>query len=385
MAGIALGVMALIVVISVMNGFEQELRSRILGMVSHVTLSEYDNTLSDWPALQQRLSGYADVSGVAPYIEVEAMLSRGSEVSGAIVRGVDPHLEPDVSDVHEHMLQGAMAQLEAGSFGIILGSGLAQQLGVIQGDRVALITPQSTISPIGILPRMRAFTVVGLFEIGVYEYDRSSAIIHVEDAAKLYRMQGQVNGLRVKLNDMDEAPWFRYQLQQEWDSQYWISDWTRKHSNYFQAVQTEKTVMFIILSLIVAVAAFNIVSTLVMVVTDKQADIAILRTIGLSPASVSVVFMVQGALLGIVGTLLGMALGVAIASHIDTIIPALEQFFQTRFLPEGVYPITELPAELKSEDVIKITLLSFLISILATLYPAFRGAKTHPAEALRYE
>lgn len=385
MAGIALGVMALIVVISVMNGFEQELRSRILGMVSHVTLSEYDNTLSDWPALQQRLSGYADVSGVAPYIEVEAMLSRGSEVSGAIVRGVDPHLEPDVSDVHEHMLQGAMAQLEAGSFGIILGSGLAQQLGVIQGDRVALITPQSTISPIGILPRMRAFTVVGLFEIGVYEYDRSSAIIHVEDAAKLYRMQGQVNGLRIKLNDMDEAPWFRYQLQQEWDSQYWISDWTRKHSNYFQAVQTEKTVMFIILSLIVAVAAFNIVSTLVMVVTDKQADIAILRTIGLSPASVSVVFMVQGALLGIVGTLLGMALGVAIASHIDTIIPALEQFFQTRFLPEGVYPITELPAELKSEDVIKITLLSFLISILATLYPAFRGAKTHPAEALRYE
>ena len=248
-----------------------------------------------------------------------------------------------------------------------------------------MVTPQANTSPMGFLPRLRRFRVVGIFEIGVYEYDRSSALVHYEDASRLFRMDGGVSGLRLKLDDLDLAPLVRNELRQKIGLEYWVSDWTLRHSNYFKAVRTEKTVMFIILSLIVAVAAFNIVSTLVMVVTDKQSDIAILRTLGMSPTSIMWVFMVQGTLIGLIGMLLGLASGIAIASHIETIIPALEQFFQTQFLPRGVYPITELPSDMKQSDVIRISLLSFGISIVATLYPAWRASRTRPAEALRYE
>jgi lipoprotein-releasing system permease protein len=385
MLGIALGVMALIVVLSVMNGFEKELRERILGMVSHVTVSSFDRRLKDWQSLAERLKTHESVVGSAPYIEAEAMLANLSSVSGALVRGVDPAYEDQVSKIHEHMTFGKLTNLKPGAYGIVLGTGLANTLDVVPGDRITMITPQSTASPIGFLPRLRRFEVVGLFEIGVYEYDRSSAIIHNDDASKLFRLGGDVSGLRLRLANMDDAPLIRGELRELAGLEYWVSDWTLRHSNYFKAVKTEKTVMFIILSLIVAVAAFNIVSTLVMVVTDKQSDIAILRTIGVSPMSIMGVFMVQGTLIGVVGTLLGLGSGVLIASYIDVIIPALEQFFQTQFLPTGVYPITELPSDMQQSDVIKISLLSFFISIFATLYPALRAAKTRPAEALSYE
>jgi len=385
MLGIALGVMALIVVLSVMNGFEKELRERILGMVSHVTVSSFRGPLQDWENLREETLEHPAVIGGAPYTEAEAMISNLSSVSGALIRGIDPEYETGVSEIHENMEFGELSDLVAGDYGIILGSGLANTLDVVPGDRVTMITPQATSSPLGFLPRLRRFKVVGIFEIGVYEYDRSSAIIHYEDASRLFRLDGGVSGLRLKLDDLDLAPQVRQDLKQSIGLEYWVSDWTLRHSNYFKAVRTEKTVMFIILSLIVAVAAFNIVSTLVMVVTDKQSDIAILRTLGMSPLSIMWVFMVQGTLIGLIGTLLGLVSGVVVASHIDVIVPALEQFFQTQFLPRGVYPITDLPAEMKQSDIIKIALLSFGISIVATLYPALRASKTRPAEALSYE
>ena len=385
MLGIALGVMALIVVLSVMNGFENELRGRILGMVSHVTVSSYGSPLKEWQSLRAQTLEHESVIGVAPYIEAEAMLSNRSAVSGALIRGIDPQFEPQVSEIHQNMEFGQLSDLVAGEYGIVLGSGLANSLDVVPGDRITMITPQSTASPVGFLPRLRRFKVVGIFEIGVYEYDRSSALIHRQDASRLFRLDGGVTGLRLKLDDLDMAPWVRQDLKNSLGLKYWVSDWTLRHRNYFKAVQTEKTVMFIILSLIVAVAAFNIVSTLVMVVTDKQSDIAILRTLGMSPSSIMWVFMVQGTLIGLIGTLLGLASGVLVASHVDVIIPALEQFFQTQFLPRGVYPITDLPSEMKQSDIIKITLLSFFVSVVATIYPAFRASKTRPAEALSYE
>ncbi len=313
------------------------------------------------------------------------MLSNLSSVSGALIRGIDPGYEDQVSDIHQHMQFGALTDLVAGEYGVVLGSGLANSLDVVPGDRITMITPQATASPLGFLPRLRRFKVVGIFEIGVYEYDRSSALIHRDDASRLFRLDGGVNGLRLKLEDLDLAPLVRHELKQLIGPEYWVSDWTLRHSNYFKAVRTEKTVMFIILSLIVAVAAFNIVSTLVMVVTDKQADIAILRTLGMSPSSIMWVFMVQGTLIGLIGTLLGLVSGVIVASHVDVIVPALEHFFKTQFLPRGVYPITDLPSEMKQSDIVKIALLSFTLSVIATLYPALRASKTRPAAALRYE
>ncbi len=385
MLGITLGVMALIVVLSVMNGFENELRGRILGMVSHVTVSSFAGPLQDWESLREKTLENPAVIGGAPYIEAEAMLSNLSSVSGALIRGIDPGYEDQVSDIHQHMQFGALTDLVAGEYGVVLGSGLANSLDVVPGDRVTMITPQATASPLGFLPRLRRFKVVGIFEIGVYEYDRSSALIHRDDASRLFRLDGGVNGLRLKLEDLDLAPLVRHELKQLIGPEYWVSDWTLRHSNYFKAVRTEKTVMFIILSLIVAVAAFNIVSTLVMVVTDKQADIAILRTLGMSPSSIMWVFMVQGTLIGLIGTLLGLVSGVIVASHVDVIVPALEHFFKTQFLPRGVYPITDLPSEMKQSDIVKIALLSFTLSVIATLYPALRASKTRPAAALRYE
>ena len=385
MLGIALGVTALIVVLSVMNGFENELRGRILGMVSHVTVSSYRGPLQEWESLREQSLKHEHVVGGAPYVEAEAMISNRSSVSGALIRGIDPRFEDEVSEIHRHMEFGSLGDLAEGGYGIVLGSGLARTLDVVPGDRVTMITPQATSSPLGFLPRLRRFEVVGIFEIGVYEYDRSSALIHYQDASRLFRLDGGVSGIRLKLDDLDLAPLVRYELKEDLELGYWVSDWTLRHANYFKAVRTEKTVMFIILSLIVAVAAFNIVSTLVMVVTDKQADIAILGTLGMSPLSIMWVFMVQGTLIGLIGTLAGLAGGVAMASNIEVIVPALEQFFQTQFLPRGVYPITDLPSEMKQSDIVRITLLSFGISVVATLYPALRASKTRPAEALSYE
>ena len=385
MLGIALGVTALITVLSVMNGFEKELRERILGMASHATITGYGNTLDNWQTLADIARQHGEVVGAAPYIEGEGMLSNGEQVSGTALRGIDTEHESEVSEVAEKMISGKLERLQAGEYGIVLGVDLARSLGVLLGDKVSLIVSKANISPAGIMPRMKRFTVVGIFEVGMYEYDSTLAILHIEDAAKLYKMSGQVSGLRLKLEDMFKAPMVARELVEGQLGSYYMSDWTRKHANFFRAIQIEKTMMFLILSLIIAVAAFNIVSTLVMVVTDKSADIAILRTLGATPSTILLVFMVQGCVIGFIGTALGLLGGVSLALNVESIVPALESLLSTKFLDASVYYITELPSDLHWDDVIKITGISFLLSLLATLYPAWSAAKTQPAEVLRHE
>ncbi|MGW8309682.1 MAG: lipoprotein-releasing ABC transporter permease subunit [Thiogranum sp.] len=384
-AGIALGVAALITVLSVMNGFEQELRTRILGMASHASISGYGQPLADWERAASVASAHADVIGVAPYIQNEIMLTRGGKVSGAVVSGVRPDLEPSVSTVGEHMREGSLDDLVAGQYNIILGSDLAASLGVRVGDQVTMVTPQANFSPAGVLPRLRRFHVSGIFSVGMYEYDRGVALVHLEDAAKLFKMGDSVTGVRLKLADLFQAPRISRELADELGGRLRVEDWTRKHANFFRAVRTEKRVMFVILTLIVAVAAFNIVSTLVMVVTDKRADIAILRTLGATPAMVLRIFMIQGALIGLLGTLAGVAGGVALALNVETIVPAIEKTFGVQFMPADVYYISELPSRLRWPDVWQIGTVAFLLSFVATLYPAWRASRTQPAEALRYE
>lgn len=385
MMGVFLGVAALITVLSVMNGFEKELRERILGMASHATVTELRGQLSQWRLLERDVSSMPRVLGVAPYIQVEAMLTNGSLVSGALTRGVLPGSEEAVSDVGEHMKAGSLNDLKSGQYGIVIGAELARALGLGLHDKVTVITPQAGVTPAGILPRLRRFTVVGIFEVGMYEYDRATSFIHIEDAARLYRMGNNVSGLRLKLDDMFDAPQIAHEIESNLGADFWVSDWTKRHANFFKAVKTEKRVMFIILLLIVSVAAFNIVSTMVMVVTDKQTDIAILRTLGLSPGRIMAIFIIQGSVIGLLGTLLGIAGGVMLALNVETIVPAIEQMFQTKFLPADVYYISDLPSDLHTDDVIRIGLVAFLLSVLATLYPAWRAARTQPAEALRYE
>lgn len=383
--GIALGVTALITVLSVMNGFENELRTRILGMASHATISTAGNGIDDWEGIARQVTQHPEVIGAAPFVRGEAMLALNERVSGAMLRGILPEREGDVSDVGEHMKLGRLQDLRAGEYGIVLGSELAYTLGVQVGDRITVISPQATVTVAGALPRLRRFTVVGLFEVGMYEYDRGVALVHMQDAAKLFRLDGQASGLRLQLRDLFEVKRVVAELSQDLPVRYRLSDWTREHYNFFRAIQTEKRVMFVILALIVAVAAFNIVSTLVMVVTDKQADIAILRTLGATPASVMAIFTIQGLVIGIFGTLLGMAGGIALALNVETLVPAIERFFQVEFLPADVYYISSLPSDLNWNDVWRISSVAFVLSLLATLYPAWRASRTQPAEALRYE
>ncbi len=383
--GIAVGVTALITVLSVMNGFEKELRERILGVASHMTITSYNGELDNWPELEQKLNSYPQIIGTAPYITGEGMLTHSRHVEGAIIRGVLPSREDEVSEVSSKMLAGSLADLKAGEFGIVLGIELATALRVTIGDKISLVTPQANITPIGIMPRMKRFTVVGIFKVGMYEFDHGLAIMHISDAAKLLKMQSRVSGLRLKLDEMFAAPRFNKTLSEELPSHYFVSDWTYRHANFFRAVQTEKLVMFLILLLIVAVAAFNIVSTLVMVVTDKESDIAILRTLGATPASIMGIFMVQGILIGFIGTALGIMGGVSLALNVESLVPAIERLLDIEFLAADVYYISKLPSDLEWADVYLIGILSFLLSILATLYPAWRAARVQPAEALRYE
>lgn len=385
MLGIVLGVTALITVLSVMNGFEHELRNRILGMTAHATISGYVVPLRDWQLVAGLAREDERVLGAAPFIQKEGMLIEGSQVNGALVRGILPAEEPAVSDVGLKMLAGSLDELEAGEYRMILGLDLANILGVTVGDKVTLVTPSANVTPAGVLPRLKRFTVSGLFQVGMYEYDSTLALIHLEDAGILFRMPGEVTGVRLKLEDMFRAPWLVRELANTLPGAYRVSDWTQQHANFFRAIRTEKTVMFVILFLIVAVAAFNIVSTMVMVVTDKKADIAILRTLGLSPAGVMGVFMVQGTVIGFVGTVLGVLGGVLLALNVETIVPAIERLFSVQFLPGDVYYISTLPSRLHIPDVWRIAILSFLLSILATLYPAWNASKTQPAEALRHE
>jgi lipoprotein-releasing system permease protein len=322
---------------------------------------------------------------MAPYVRGESMLSQGKRVSGALIRGVLPGMEGGVSEVVSHIRGGEMGQLVAGEYRIILGSELAIALGVGVGDSVTVVSPQVTIGPTGILPRLRRFTVTGIFEVGMYEYDRGVALVHIKDAAKLFRLDDDVTGLRLKLDDIFEAPRLARQLSMELLGDYRVEDWSKQHANFFRAVKTEKRVMFIILTLIVAVAAFNIVSTLIMVVTDKRSDIAILRTLGASPGSIMTIFIIQGVVIGVMGTLLGVAGGVTLALNVETIVPAIERFFNVEFLAADVYYISDVPSELHWDDVWLMASVSLGLSLLATLYPAWRAARTHPAEALRYE
>lgn len=384
MLGIALGVTALIVVISVMNGFQLELRSRILGMVSHATVSAYGENLQQWPTVVESALKQPHVVGAAPYIEREAML-QSRRISGAMIRGVVPDLEDQVSEVGLKMTAGRFADLKAGEYRIVLGTELAYMLGVKLGDSVTVMAPQMRATPVGVVPQMRRFTVVGLFEVGMYEYDRGYAFVHLEDAAKLFREGEGVTGVRLKLDDMFQAWRVAIDLSTALPGHLSVRDWTQQHSNFFRAVKTEKLVMFIILSLIVGVAAFNLVSTLVMVVTDKQADIAILRTLGASPRLIMGVFMVQGLTVGLIGTLIGLVSGVAIAGNIHIIVPFLERTFGFEAMPSDIYYINSVPSELRWDDVSVIGLLSLLFSVLATLYPAWRASRTQPAQALRYE
>jgi lipoprotein-releasing system permease protein len=383
--GIALGVTALITVLSVMNGFEAELRERILGMTSHASITDIDGQLRDWQRLEDTLRQDSRVLGWAPYIEGQAMLNSDRRVSGVMLRGILPEFEPKVSEVANRLVAGKLDTLKPGEFGIILGAELADYLGVLIGDKVTVITPQVTATPAGILPRLKRFTVVGVFQVGMYEYDRNLALIQIEDAAKLFRMDDAVSGLRLKLNDVFYAQQVARELGPKLPGAYQIADWTQAHSNFFKAIQTEKRVMFIILLLIVAVAAFNIVSTLVMVVTDKRADIAILRTQGMTPLGVMGIFVVLGTIIGTFGTLLGGVGGVLLAWNIETIVPAIERFFGVHFLAADVYYISELPSKLIWSDVYRITGMAFLLSILATLYPAWQASRIKPAEELRYE
>ena len=386
MLGIALGITALITVLSVMNGFQQELRGRILSMTAHATLNRWNGLINDWQSVRDLALRHPEVQGGAPFIRGEAMLNHASMVSGALLQGILPAEERQVSEIGDKMISGSLDDLRPDEFGMILGKALANALGVMVGDKVTVITPQATVTPAGVLPRLKRFQVVGIFEAGMYEYDRGLALIHVADAGKLFQFpEGTVSGIRLKLRDLFLAPRLAPLLAEQLPEGYLARDWTQDHASFFRAVQIEKTAMFIILTLIVAVAAFNIVSALVMVVTDKQADIAILRTLGATPLSIMGIFIVQGITIGLVGTLLGLIGGVSLATHVDVVVPFIEGLFGVKFLAPDVYLISDLPSQVQWGDVSTIGLVAFGLATLATLYPAWRAARTQPAEALRYE
>ncbi|MBK7209074.1 MAG: lipoprotein-releasing ABC transporter permease subunit [Xanthomonadales bacterium] len=381
--GIAVGVTALITVISVMNGFDKELKDRILGMVAHATVEGVDESVREWPEALRRAEANPHVLGAAPYVEREAML-QGERVSGAIVRGVLPDYEPKVSEIDRKMVEGSLQDLNPGSFHIILGRELAMKLGVGVGDFTTVITPEVSTSPVGVQPRFKRFKVSGIFEVGMQEYDGALAVVAMQDAETLYHLDGPT-GIRLRLDDMFRAYSVARDLSGQLGQAYRVSDWMQGHSNFFKAIAMEKKVMFLILSLIVAVAAFNLVSTLVMLVTDKQADIAILRTLGQTPRSIMGVFMVQGVLVGTLGIVLGVGFGVLLSLNLSALVHWIERTFHVTFLSADVYYISELPSDLQWSDVGWITLTAFLFCIFATLYPAWRAARIQPAAALRHE
>ncbi len=385
MAGIALGVMALIVVLSVMNGFQEELRTRILGVAAHLEISGPADRLADWPSVLAQAKQNKSVISGAPFVNSQGMLANGELVRGAVIRGVQPELENQVADFAQHMKSGKLTDLKPGEFGIILGGELARVLNVLPGDKLVLLSPQGNITPAGVMPRVKQFTVTGIFEAGMFEYDSGLALINLQDAQKLLRLGDDVSGVRLKLDDLFRAPFVTRDLSQSLNGLFSITDWTKSHANFFRAVAIEKRMMFLILLLIVAVAAFNIVSTLVMAVTDKQSDIAILRTLGARPGSIMAIFMVQGAFIGVFGTLLGVASGVLLALNLETVVPIIERMAGMDLFPAEVYYINELPSKLVWGDVGVIAGVSLLISLLATVYPSWAASRINPAEALRYE
>jgi lipoprotein-releasing system permease protein len=385
MLGIGLGVAALIIVLSVMNGFRKEVQDRMLSVISHVEIMSSDGAaLPDWQATAAKARQNPQVIGAAPFVASQALIARGDELRGAIVRGISPQDEATVTDIAAQLKDTVLARLVPGEWGVVLGIELARTLGVRQGDKVTAMAPGGQVTPAGVVPRLKQLTVVGVFDAGHYEYDSTLALLHIEDAAKLFRVEGPT-GVQLKLKDLNQAREVSSQLSQSLGPEVQVRDWTSTNRNWFAAVQLEKRLMFIILTLIVAVAAFNLVSTLVMTVTDKRADIAILRTLGASPRSVMGIFMVQGALSGVIGTLGGVAFGLLIAFNVGTIVPAIERLLSVSFLPSSVYLISRMPSEPQSGDIVPIVVISLVLSFVATLYPSWRASRVQPAEALRYE
>jgi lipoprotein-releasing system permease protein len=385
MLGIALGVAALIIVLSVMNGFQREVRDRMLSVVSHIEIYAQDGAaLPDaahtlWQARQN-----LQVVGAAPFIAAQALLARGEDMRGVLVRGIDPVLEPEVTELGNPEQRAALQRLQTGKFGVVLGSELARALGVRVGDPVTLIAPSGQLTPAGVVPRLKQMEVLGTFDSGHFEYDSTLALVHWEDAARIFRLEGP-SGVRLKLRDLHQARAVAADLQTTMGAGVYVRDWSQQNRTWFAAVQVEKRMMFIILTLIVAVAAFNLVSTLVMTVTDKRADIAILRTLGASPASIMGIFVVQGAMVGVIGTLTGLLLGLGVALHIDVIVPAIEHALGASFLPKDIYLISRMPSEPQAGDIVPIAIISLVLSFVATIYPSWRASQVNPAEALRYE
>ncbi len=385
MLGIALGVAALIIVLSVMNGFQKEVRDRMLGVLSHIEVFEPGGqAIPNLNAALATVRQNPEVLGAAPFVGAQALMARGEDMKGALVRGIDPALEPSVTDLAADLSQTVLPRLVPGAFGVILGGELARSLGVGVGDVVTLIAPSGQVTPAGVVPRIRQMTVVGTFDSGHFEYDSALALLHQDDAARIFRVEGPT-GVRVKIKNLHEAREVAIALASELDAGLLVRDWTRQNRTWFAAVQLEKRMMFIILTLIVAVAAFNLVSTLVMTVTDKRADIAILRTLGASPRSIMGIFMVQGATVGVIGTGVGLLLGMGVAFNIDTIVPALERALGASFLPQDVYLISRMPSDPQQGDIVPVGVISLVLAFVATIYPSWRASRVNPAEALRYE
>jgi len=385
MIGIWVGVWALIVVLSVMNGFQKEVRTRILGVASHVQILGANGRINGWPQIAKLAQQHPRVIAAAPFVQAQAMLAAGSAVRGAVVRGILPAEEERVANFAQYMRMGSLDALKPGEFGVVLGVDLARALGVMPGDKVALVAPQGMVTPAGVIPRLKQFTVAGIFEAGITDADSALALIHLQDAQTLYQLGESVSGVRLKLDDLFAARTVARELLASLPRDVFASDWTRSHANFFRAVDIEKRMMFLILTLIVLVAAINIISTLVVAVTDKQADIAILRTLGAAPGSIMQIFIVQGMVIGVVGTLIGTLTGVITALNIDVIVPAIENTLSIKFLSKDVYLIPELPSDLQWGDVIAIVLMGLGLSFVATLYPSWSASRVNPAEALRYE
>ena len=385
MLGIGLGVAALIIVLSVMNGFQKEVRDRMLSVVSHIEVYAAGGAaLPDLATTLQEAKANSQVIGAAPFIAAQALLARGEDMKGVMVRGIDPALEHEVTDLASGAQAAVLNQLKAGEFGVVLGAELARSLGVHAGDKVTLVAPSGEVTPAGVVPRLKQMTVTGTFDSGHFEYDSALVMMHWQDAARIFRLEGPT-GVRLKLTDLHQAPRVAAELGRSMTGELYIRDWTRQNRTWFAAVQVEKRMMFIILTLIVAVAAFNLVSTLVMTVTDKRADIAILRTLGASPGSIMGIFVVQGAMVGVIGTLAGLLLGLGVAFNIDVIVPALEHALGATFLPQDIYLISRMPSDPQMNDILPIGIIALVLAFVATLYPSWRASRINPAEALRYE
>ncbi len=385
MLGITIGVIVLITVLSIMNGFEKELRERILGMVAHVTVTGPDGQLPDWDLHQLALQTEEGVAGAAPFIEQQVMLSANNEVRGVQMQGILPAYQDQVSDVGRHVIDGGLDNLTSRGYGIAIGVDLATALGVFVGDKVTVITPKAKITPMGVIPRMKRFTVMAVYKMNIRDYDTSTAFIHLEDAARLFKTKKNVTGVRLKLDNLFAAQGLAYELQQRLGDEFEVADWGRDNKTFFKAIKMEKIMMFFVLLLIVLVAIFNLVSSLVMVVNAKQADIAILRTLGMSGKQIKRVFMIQGSLIGVTGALVGATLGVLFASNLDVIIPAFESLIGRKIFPEDIFFISTIPSDLQMPDVWLVTVATLVLAVLATIYPANRAASVQPADSLRYE